>query len=719
MKQILQELRSGKLLLQDVAAPDARPGCLLIRTTRTLISAGTERTLTSFAKASYFAKARQQPERVKQVLEKARTDGILATYEAVNSKLDQPMQLGYCNVGRVMAIGEGVAGYKIGDRVVSNCPHIEVALAPKNLCAPIPDGVSDDAAAFAVTSAIGLQGIRLIVPTLGETIVVSGLGLIGLLAVQLLKANGCKVIGFDFNADRVSRARGYGAEAYDLSGGLDPVATVLENTGGVGADGVIITAATQGNTLIHQCAQMSRKRGRIVLTGVVGLDLQRSDFYDKELSFQVSCSYGPGRYDPAYEQKGEDYPLPFVRWTEQRNFDAVLGLMREGRLDVTGLITHRVPFAQAPKAYELLDSPDSIGVLLEYDETVDEARLRTRTVAIGNAPAAPVAKGRAIGVIGAGGFTQARILPALRAAGANIKTIVSSNGTSGSIAARNFAIRQSSTDPNAVLQDPDIGAVVIATPHNSHAALVMAAMKAGRDVFVEKPLCLNEEELDEIGALRAEIVSERGAAPGIMVGFNRRFAPLAVQMRKLAQTRRGPAFGVFTCNAGAIPAEHWAQDPKVGGGRIVGEACHFIDFLGFMTGSRIVDVRAVKQQPGGRDLEDNVAISLGFADGSVGQVNYFACGSKSYPKERCEFSFDGKTLVLDNFRNLVAHGLAGSKKSWKQDKGHDAQFAAFVRAFDAGGTAANSPIPFEAIDNAMRATYGAVRSMREHAVVVL
>lgn len=711
MRQILQDLRSGELRLEEVAAPDVRVNTLLIRTTRSLISAGTERMLSNFAKASYLEKARQQPERVKQVLQKARTDGILATYEAVSARLDQPVPLGYCNVGRVLAVGDGVAGFEAGDRVVSNCPHVEVALAPKNLCARIPDGVSDEDAAFTVTAAIGLQGLRLIAPTLGETVVVAGLGLIGLLSVQLLKANGCTVIGFDFNADRVARAGRYGAQAHNLAEGVDPVAAVMAATQGRGADGVLITAATSDNALIGQCAQMSRKRGRIVLTGVIGLDLDRADFYEKELSFQVSCSYGPGRYDPGYEQKGQDYPLPFVRWTEQRNFDAVLTLLREGRLDVGGLITNRVPFHEASQAYAYLNSPEAIGIVLEYDAAAEDSALRARTVRTATVTAAP--GGKALGVIGAGNFTQAKILPGLKAAGADIKTIVSSNGTSGAVAARRFAIPHSATDENAVFDDPQIGAVIVATPHNSHARLVVRALESGRHVFVEKPLCLSPAELDSIVAVR-EAAAVRGSVPVVLAGFNRRFAPLAVQMRKAASARRAPAFAVYSCNAGMIPAEHWTQDPGVGGGRIVGEACHFIDFLRFAVGVPIVRVSAVKQKAQGGDLEDNAAISLVFADGSVGQVNYFACGNKGYPKERCEMSFDGKTLVLDNYRKLTGYGIGGSKSSLRQDKGHDAQFAAFTRAAAGDGA---PPVAFDEIENVMRATFAAVRAMRDNVSV--
>lgn len=713
MKQILQDLKAGELRLEDVPAPALKPGYLLIRTTRSLISPGTERMLVEFAKANYLNKARQQPEKVRQVLEKVRTDGLLTTFETVSARLDQPLPMGYCNVGRVLAVGAGVTGFRVGDRVASNGPHAEVVHVPQNLCARIPDGVEDDAAAFTVISAIALQGVRLLAPTLGESVCVFGLGVIGLIAVQLLQASGARVLALDFDSSRVELARRFGATAIDLATGTDPVAVGMEFSGGAGIDGVLVTAATQSHDLMHQAAQMSRKRGRIVLTGVVGLHLNRADFYEKELTFQVSCSYGPGRYDPAYEEKGQDYPIGFVRWTEQRNFEAVLEQLRTGKLDVTPLVSRRVRFADARSAYQELGDRSAIGILLEYPEETDptSSGLAERTISF---PAAQYGRARAnaaIALIGAGSFTQLKILPGLKKAGADLRAIVSRQGTSGSIAARKFGIASSTTDVEVVWNDPEIRAVVITTPHSSHAGLVVRALQAGKDVFVEKPLCLRAEELGDIIDAYARAAAVRGTEPLLMVGYNRRFSPLTASMREALRARQQPAACIFTCNAGPIPADHWTQDPEVGGGRIIGEACHFIDMLHYLVGSPITAVNAVKQQRPMNDLEDNVLVSLEFADGSVGQVNYLACGSKAFPKERCEVFYDGKVLALDNFRRLQTYGAGRAKRTslWRQDKGHEVEFARFVQALEKGEP---SPTPFQSLINVSKATFAAVDSMR-------
>lgn len=709
MRQLFQDLRSGSLSLLEVPAPQERPGHLLIRSSRSLISAGTERMLTSFAKAGYLEKARLQPEKVRQVLEKVRTDGVLSAYEAVRARLDQPMVLGYSNVGQVLAATGRAAGYAAGDRIVSNGPHAEVVLVPQNLCARVPDGVTDEQASFTVVGAVALQGIRLIAPNLGETVVVAGLGLIGLLAVQILRAAGCRVLGFDPQAGRVEIARRSGADAFCANAESDPVAIVDAKTGGAGADAVLITASTDDDALISQCAAICRKRGRIVLTGVIGLNLKRSDFYEKELTFQVSCSYGPGRYDPGYEDRGIDYPRPFVRWTAQRNFAAVLELMREGKIVIDGLITDRLPFAVAPDAYARLDDPRSVGIVLDYPGPGPAAPSRTVTVT----PQRAVAKGKALAVIGAGAFTQARILPALRKARANVKVIVSAQGASAAIAACKYGVTSASTDIEAVMDDRDVGAVIIATRHDSHAALAIRALQAGKSVFVEKPLCLNDAELDAIVVARNSALQANGAVPALIVGFNRRFAPMARCMREAMAGRAGPAFIVYTCNAGALPPGHWAHDPNIGGGRIIGEACHFIDFLQFLTGSRIRSVRARKAGAAGADLEDNVAITIDFDDGSIGQVNYFACGGRSFPKERCEAAFDGKSLVLDNYRRLDGFGIKVRERSLRQDKGHEAQFGALQRLVSGLDPATEYPLSFEEIESATRATFKAVYEMRE------
>lgn len=709
MRQLLQDLKSGELRVEDVASPKPKPGQLLIRTTHSLISVGTERMLNNFANAGYISKARQQPDKVKQVLDKVRTDGLVTTYEAVKDKLEQPLPMGYCNVGTVVAVGAGVTGYAVGDRVASNGKHAEIVSVPVNLAAKIPDEVSSEEASFTVIASIALQGLRLVAPTLGETVVVSGLGLIGLIAVQLLRANGAKVIGFDHNADRVARARGFGAEAYDLSTGIDPVATVMNATGGTGADAVLITAATQSHELISQSAQMSRQRGRIVLTGVIGLNIQRADFYEKELTFQVSCSYGPGRYDPDYEEGGIDYPLPFVRWTEQRNFGAVLDLMASGGLKVDSLITRTVGFDDAVSAYEQLNDSSIIGIVLDYGTKAETGTLLNTRVdfAPASAAAAP-----GIGIIGAGPFTQAKLLPGLKKADARLAMIASSQGVTGSIAARRFGIEAATSDTAGLLAADTVGTVVISTPHNTHARLVSEAIEAGKHVFVEKPLCLTRAEMEDIIALRARKAEETGRAPTVFVGFNRRFAPMAVRLKKALSSRSGPAFVQFFCNAGALPPDSPHHDPEVGGGRIIGEACHFIDFLSFLTGAAITHVRANKprQPEGAPDFEDTAAITLEFADGSLGQVNYVATGNKAYPKERCTAMWDGKAMELNNFLGLKSYGAGKSTRSMRQDKGHEAEMDALVKFARGEGPL---PISFEETVNSMSATFAAVTSMRE------
>jgi len=710
MKQLVQDLRNGALILLEVPPPRPGRGQVLVRTRCSLISAGTERMLTRFAKAGYLEKARQQPDRLRQAVEKIRSDGLLAAIESVRARLEQPVELGYCNVGEVMAVGEGVTGFSPGDRVVSNGPHAEQVLAPKNLCARIPDPVTDDQAAFAVVAAIGLQGVRLIAPGIGETVVVAGLGLIGLLSVQILRAAGCRVIGFDPDADRAGLARIFGAESFQVGSDADPVASVQARSGGTGADAVLITASTRDDALISQCAAMCRRRGRIVLTGVIGLNLQRADFYEKELSFQVSCSYGPGRYDPNYEERGIDYPRDFARWTAGRNFEAALELMREGRLLTERLVTHRAPFTSAPEAYARLEERESIGILLDYGIGSEE-------LAADSAATLPMTKavrthGHGIAVIGAGAFTQARILPALRRAGADVRVIASAQGTSAAIAARRFGIPQASSDLDAILLNPTVSAVVIATRHDQHAPLVLRALAAGKQVFVEKPLCLSEAELDAIVAARREVAHREGATPALVVGFNRRHAPMARRMREAMAQRAAPAFVVYHCNAGSLPANHWAYDPLVGGGRIVGEACHFIDFVQYLIGSRIASVHATRTNPAGAGLEDSAAITLGFEDGSIGQVNYYASGNRAFPKERCEAAFDGKSIVLDNFRRLRGYGVAANGRALRQDKGHDAQFAAFSALVAGAGVPGGFPVPFEVVEDVMRATLRAAGSLR-------
>lgn len=693
MRQVIQSLANGSIEAADVPAPRARRGGLLIETTATLLSAGTERMLLEFGKSNLLEKALQQPQRVKEVLAKARTDGVRETLEAVRSKLDQPISLGYCNAGRVIEVGFGVEGFAIGDRVVSNGPHAEIVAVPWTLCAKIPEAVSDEEAAFTPVAAIALQGIRLAQPTLGERVAVFGLGMIGLMAVQILRANGCRVLGLDFDRRKLALARTYGAEVVDLSAGQDAVAAGMAFSDGRGMDAVIIAASAKSSDPVRQAARMSRKRGRIVLVGVTGLELDRADFYEKELSFQVSCSYGPGRYDPAYEDEARDYPFGFVRWTEQRNFEAVLDLMASSCLNTRDLVTHRFAINDAQSAYAALtDDPCAMGIVLTYPLASAQPKL-VRSVPLRAPPRGPT--GARLGVIGAGNFASRVLIPALKGAGADLATVASQGGVSALVHGRKNGFATAASDVDAILADPDIDAVVVATRHDSHASLSERALMAGKAVFVEKPLALTEDELDRVAVAAA--AGNGVGAPILMVGFNRRFAPLVLRMKSLLGELSEPKTFILTVNAGAIPPTHWTQDPIVGGGRIVGEACHFVDLLRFLVGAPIVRLRAAKLgHPAGGVAEDKATLLLEFEDGSHGTIHYFANGPKTFPKERIEAFGAGRVLQLDNFRVLRAWGWPGFSKAMtrRQDKGHAAGAAAFVQALKTGG---NSPIPLEEV----------------------
>ena len=674
MKQLLQSLKDGSTTVAEIPAPRCGEGQVLVQTSVSLVSAGTERMLVEFGKGNILKKARSQPDKVKQVLEKARTDGVAATLDAVRSKLDQPLTPGYCNVGRV--IEARTEGFAPGDRVVSNGKHAEIVTVPRNLCARIPDGVSDEAASFTVLAAIGLQGIRLAQPTLGECVVVTGLGLIGLLTVQMLRVQGCRVLGIDLDEKRLELARAFGAETVNPAAGEDVLARAAAFSRGAGVDAVIITASTKSNEPVSQAARMCRKRGRIVLVGVVGLELSRADFYDKELTFQVSCSYGPGRYDPAYEEGGQDYPIGFVRWTEQRNFEAVLDLMASGALDVAPLITHRFGIDEGEKAMALLASPEpSMGILLTYSLSVAEAPV-TRRVALGGTP--KLGKGVA-GFLGAGNYAGRVLIPAFRGAGASLHSVVSSGGVSAVHFGKKFGFAHAATEIDAVLDAPAIDTVVIATRHNAHAAQVLAALRAGKHVFCEKPLCLTLEELSEI-----EAEAEKRLEQQLMVGFNRRFAPQVVKMKELLAPIEAPKNIIITVNAGDIPPDHWTQDPAVGGGRIIGEACHFIDLARHLAGHPITGQHAVAlgAHPSSPVRDDKVSLTLQFADGSVATILYLANGDKGFPKERIEVFAAGRVLQLDNFLKLRGWGWPGFSRMnlWRQDKGQSACAAVFLSA---------------------------------------
>lgn len=701
MKQIIQSFKTGHTELEEVPAPIVGRGTLLIQTTYSLVSLGTERMLVEFGKSNLIAKARQQPDKVKQVLDKMRSEGIMPTLEAVFNKLEQPIPLGYCNVGRVVAVGDGVSGFKVGDRVASNGQHAEFVSIPQNLVAKIPDNISDEEAVFTVIGAIGLQGIRLCNPTFGESIVVVGLGLIGLLTAQMLKANGCNVIGIDVSEEKCQLASSWGIKTINPVKGNELVKAVLSHTNNVGADGVIITASAKTNEIIAQSAQMSRKRGRIILVGVIGLDISRADFYEKELSFQVSCSYGPGRYDENYEQKGNDYPLPYVRWTEKRNFEAVLQSISAGQLKVKELITEVVDLHDYQKIYGNIGQSKSIASLLRYPQQDNNI---AHTVALKDG-SFKGAKG-VIGIIGAGNFTKMTMLPALKGSGAHFKSISSANGVTGTLLAKKYGFTASTTDNASIYNDADIDLVMITTRHNKHAEQVIQALQSGKHVFVEKPLALNNEELDAIVATHQQFANQ---SLTLTVGFNRRFSPHAIAIKKAIGS--GPINIIATMNAGNIPPNVWVHDLQVGGGRIIGEACHFIDLCAYFTGSKVkwVCMNALGTVPTAQT--DNASILLNFEDGSNAVINYFSNGSKVYSKERLEVYSQDRTIIMDNFRKTEAFGFKGFKGlRTSLDKGHKNQFHELIRRVKEGG---EPLIPFDSIVNTTRASFAAIESLQK------
>lgn len=684
MKQVIQNMKDGKTSTVDIPYPSISSNQIIIKTKTSLISSGTEKMLVDFGKSSYIGKAKQQPEKVKMVIDKLKTDGFSATYESVQSKLNQPLPLGYSNVGEVLEIGSEVEDFKVGDIVISNGPHAEICKISKNLCAKVPAGVDIDSAAFVVLGSIALQGIRLATPTIGEKFVVMGAGLIGLLAVQILVANGCKVLALDFDSSRLKLAEEFGAETLLLGDEADPVKTGLAFSNGKGVDGVIITATTQSDDPIKNAANMSRQRGRIILIGVVGMQLDRSDFYEKELTFQVSCSYGPGRYDDSYEKSGNDYPFGFVRWTEQRNFTAILDLMESGKINVHKLISHKIKFEKVTEAYDLLtNDKDSLGLLLEYSpKQLDKNtgfKIHEKTITSVEQPI--------VAVIGAGNYASRVLIPHFKKAGAIMHTLVTQGSIDGTIQAKKHEFMYTDTDINNVLSNTEINTIIVATRHNTHSDIVSKAILANKNVYVEKPLSITKEGLEEI---REAIKSAhaKGFYPMLMVGYNRRFSKYTKKIKQLLQNDIGPKSFSMTMNAGLIDADHWTQDPSIGGGRIVGEACHYIDLMRFLCGSNIKNISAqfLKDDEDASYKKDTAIISISFEDGSVGVVNYFSNGSPKFIKELIEIYSNGKILKLENFNSLKGYGYKKFKKisSFSQDKGQANCINEFINSIKTG-----------------------------------
>jgi len=715
MKQLLQNLRTGETSIADVPLPTPKPGTALVQTAASLVSAGTERMLVEFAEKSLVGKARSRPDLVKQVLSKARREGLLTTVDAAFNRLDQPMPLGYSSAGTIVAVGAGLHGFKVGDRVAcaggGYAVHAEYALVPKKLLVRLPDEVDFESAAFATLGAIALHGFRLAQPQLGEYVAVIGLGLLGLLTVGIARAAGCQVFGVDLNPQRVDLALQTGAEAVTRDQAEE---AAMSWSRGRGADCVLICADTPSDDPVNLAGTIARDRANIVAVGAVGLNFPRALYFQKELSFVNSRSYGPGRYDPEYEEGGHDYPIGFVRWTEGRNLEAIIDLLAQNHLNVNPLITHRFPIDDAPEAYELITGKREepfLGVLLTYPQVSSEALASDKSTA----PASPDA-GKfdtrkpdtvKLGVLGAGNFATAVMLPAIKQVkDVELVGIVSGSGLSAAHAAKKFGFRYAAESIDQILSASDINTIAILTRHDLHVEQVVACLQAGKHVFVEKPLALDLEQLAEI---RSQLVAER---PLLTVGFNRRFAPLAQRMQTFLVDRHEPMVAHYRINAGYIPLTHWLHDPEIGGGRIIGEGCHFIDFLTFLVGESPVSVTAQGLPDAGTYREDNVVLDFTFADGSLGTVSYLANGDKAFPKERVEVFAGGRVAVLDDFRSLeMAHnGWHKTIRSrLRQDKGHKPEWDAFSKAIIQGEKA---PIPYEQLFGVTKATFAAVEALR-------
>lgn len=712
MKQLLQDLKKGEILLEEIPLPNCGVNEVLIRTERSLISPGTERMLLEFGRSSYIQKAKQQPDKVKMVLDKIKTDGLVPTLETVFAKLGEPMPLGYCNAGTVIEVGKNVTEFKAGDRVVSNGAHSEVVVVGKNLVAKIPESVSFEQASFTVIASIALQGIRLFQPTLGEKVVVIGLGLIGQITMEFLKANGCEAIGVDIDNGKVELARTNGFIALNPANGEEPISFVANHTDEIGVDGVIITAATKSNGPLEQAAEVTRRKGRIVAVGAIGMNIPRPPFYEKEISFHISSSYGPGRYDDKYEVEGIDYPVGYVRWTENRNFQAILQLLSSGGLNFDYLVTHKYKFLEAPKAYnEILNNRDALGVVLEYG-TKDSVKVEKKVNLMSSSTT--ISSNVGIGVIGAGNFTKLIVLPILKDSSSKLVGISSSKGLSSSLAAKKFGFEYSTTDYKDLLKDEKINTIFITTRHNNHASLVIESLEAGKNVFVEKPLAVDIKQLAEVVKCCNRLSSEN-RLPKLMVGFNRRFSPFVQDIYKKIKGRSSGMAMNMTINAGALPKDLWVHDPVVGGGRIIGEGCHFIDTMSFLANSEVESVSSVALN-NEKELaikNDNVILNIRFKDGSIGTFGYLSNGNKSYPKEQMSLFCEGKVFELDNYKKVNAYGSSGMKK-FSQDKGHKDEMLGFVESVK---TSSENLISLESLVNTTLATFAHVRSLEENRIV--
>ena len=710
MKQILQHMNDGKTVVEQVPVPEVRRGTVLVQTSASLVSAGTERMLVDFAEKNLIGKASSRPDLVQQVISKAMREGVIPSIEAAFNKLDQPMPLGYSSAGTIIEIGKGISEFKPGDRVAcaggGYAVHAEYNLVPNNLLAHLPDTVDFESAVFTTLGAIALHGFRLASPQIGENVCVIGLGLLGLLATQIARAAGCMVFGVDLSADRVQLAQSMGFSATLRESCLDLVPGL---TNGRGFDHVLICADTTSDDPVELAGQIARDRGNVIAIGAVGLDIPRKIYYEKELDFKVSRSYGPGRYDPQYEEEGIDYPMGFVRWTEGRNLQSFVDMMANGSIDVHPLISHRFAIDDAPQAYELITARKHepfLGVLLTYPGIKEGKRVIRKTEN-------PISKTVAnenikIGVLGAGNYAQAVFLPVIKkTGGVDLTGIVTASGLSSQQTARKYGFRFAATAEEEVLANPDVNTVVILTRHQHHTRQVVTALTHKQAVYCEKPLALNLEELEEI-----ESILQNEESPILIVGYNRRFAPMAKQLAVFIRVRSEPLFINYRVNAGFLPLTHWLHDPLQGGGRIIGEGCHFIDFLTFLVGELPVSVTAVGLPDNNKYNQDNVQLTFRYPDGSLGTVTYLANGNKNFAKERVEVFTSGRIAVLDDFRSLDLVTETGRKSSHsrlRQDKGHANAWQTFLQAIKTGGPA---PIPYDQLFSTSRASFAAVEALR-------
>ncbi len=717
MKQLLQNLRDGKTLVTDVPCPTPRPGTVLVQTAASLVSAGTERTLVSFAEKGLLGKARSRPDLMLQILDKARREGILPTLEAAFNRLDQPMPLGYSSAGTVVAVGKGMDDFQVGERVAcaggNYAVHAEYAIVPRNLLARLPDTVDFEAAAFTTLGAIALHGFRLAQSQLGERVAVVGLGLLGLLAASIARAAGCVVFGVDLSSERVELACSMGFEANLRA---DAESTGRGLTHGQGFDVVLICADARANDPIELAGELARDRGRVIAVGAVGLNIPRKVYYEKELHFQVSRSYGPGRYDPGYEERGQDYPVGFVRWTEGRNLEAFVQLLADGKVDVKPLISHHYPIEKAPEAYELITGKRRepfLGVLLTYPQDT-QGQPRQRVLIPGaQEPRQPATGELALGVLGAGNYATAVFLPIVKkVGGVRQVAVATAAGLSARHAAERFGFSVASSLEAEVLESPNINVVAVLTRHQQHTRQTLAALRSGKHVYCEKPLAITPEEVDEI-----EQALANESLPLLMVGFNRRFAPFARQLQAFLAQRSEPLVAHYRVNAGFIPLTHWVHDPTQGGGRMIGEGCHFVDFLTFLAGQPPVSVSAQALPDEGHYHQDNMLVTLTFPDGSLGQLSYLANGDKSVSKERVEVFCGGKVALLDDFRRLELTNN-GRRQVFQsrlgQDKGHRGSWETFLSAIREGSP---PPIPYDHLIRVTRATFAAMEALTQNTPV--